>query len=96
MHKKMQNYKVTISDATYSLMTNESEEHVVKAASYVDALLKEVQDRSALDEKKVAILVALRLASKVLSLEETLVQQRCKSEQLIQVVDRELCVNLRT
>jgi len=96
IHKKIQNCKVTIGDTTYTLATNESEEHVVKAASYVDSLLKEVANKSAADEKKVAILVALRLASKLLILEEMVAEQQRKSEQLVQVIDHELCISSPT
>ncbi len=89
--KKTQSCKVTIGGSSYSLVTNEPETHVVSAAQLVDSLLKEVVGKSAaVDEKKSAVLVALRLASRVLLMEAEANEQRRTKEQLIKILDREL------
>jgi cell division protein ZapA (FtsZ GTPase activity inhibitor) len=84
-------YKVTIFGDHYSLMSDESEEAVLKAASFVDTAMKEIVDKTKLqDAKKVAILVALRAASMKTSLESErdAINRRC--QKLVDFIDQEL------
>jgi cell division protein ZapA (FtsZ GTPase activity inhibitor) len=89
--KKNKSYKVTICGNSYALITNEPEDHVIKAAQRVDALIQEIVSKSpGVDEKKVAVLVALRLASHNLQLEAEATAQQHIKEQLVDIIDREL------
>jgi cell division protein ZapA (FtsZ GTPase activity inhibitor) len=56
-------YKVTIFGDHYSLMSDEPEERILKVASSLDAMMKEIADKSRLqDGKKIAVLAALKTA----------------------------------
>lgn len=60
----MHSIKVKIFDYEYKLKSDESEEHVQKIAEYVNEKLAEIRENSeGLSEKKLAILVALHIAS---------------------------------
>jgi cell division protein ZapA (FtsZ GTPase activity inhibitor) len=63
-------YKLLIFGDHYSIVSDESYTHITKAAAQVDALMKEIAAKAVhVDEKRIAVLVALQLASKMLSLE---------------------------
>jgi cell division protein ZapA (FtsZ GTPase activity inhibitor) len=69
---------VTIFDETYSLVTDEQEEHLSKAALMVDQQMQEIAQAGFTDTRKIAVLVALQLASKLLG--ETKISQECKEK----------------
>lgn len=63
-------YKLLIFGDHYSIVSDESQAQITKAAAYVDVLMKEISSKAVhVDEKRIAVLVALQLASKVLALE---------------------------
>lgn len=63
-------YKLLIFGEHYSIVSDESQALITKAAAQVDALMKEISAKAAhVDEKRIAVLVALQLASKMLALE---------------------------
>ena len=60
----MKQIKVKIYDQEYIVQSDESEEQLNRIAAYVNDKLKEIQDNTkGLSEKKMAILVALNIAS---------------------------------
>ena len=60
----MKQIKVKIYDQEYVIKSEESEEQLNRIADYVNGKLKEIQDNTeGLSEKKMAILVALNIAS---------------------------------
>jgi cell division protein ZapA (FtsZ GTPase activity inhibitor) len=72
---KNKNYKISIGGTIYSVITDEPESHVLRAAELVDILMQEaLQGSGNKEQAKVAVLVALRLASKVVALEATMQQ----------------------
>lgn len=86
------NYKVSIFDDHYFLVSDEPHEHIAQAAVLVDSLMKEIADKSSsMDTKKVAVLAALRIASSVLNLENKHKESVLKEERLIEVIDQALC-----
>lgn len=91
MIEKNKNIKVTIFGDEYSLVTDESHDQIKQAAHLVDTYMQEIVHKGFLsNEKKIAVLGALRLASKVMQL-ETIVQNEQKKEQdLIALLDRAL------
>lgn len=85
---KARNYKVTIFGDRYSLITDESESHVAKAALLVDSLMQQVAKKiKNADNKKVAVLVALQLASNNLSLAQVSEQENTHALELIDLID---------
>ena len=60
----MKQIKVKIYDQEYVIKSEESEEKLNRIADYVNKKLREIQDNTeGLSEKKMAILVALNIAS---------------------------------
>ena len=59
-------YKVTIFERTYSLASDEAQEHITKSAAMVDSLMRNLAEKTNLhNEVSIAVLVALQLASKL-------------------------------
>lgn len=87
---KAQQYKVMIFGDQYSLLSDESQEHMNIAASLVDNLMKEIAGKAtSADTKKIAILTALQIASKLLKAETALQNDTQKAQQLLEFVQDE-------
>lgn len=84
-------YKVTIFGESYFLVSDESEEHLVAAAQLVDGLMRQIAEKGQItDSKRVAVLVALQLASKTLEAKNAVAGYYDKSNALITLIEREL------
>ncbi len=57
---------VSILNETYSLLSDESTEHLTQAADLVDGRMKQLVDAGMRDKEKLAVLVSLQLASQLL------------------------------
>jgi len=83
-------YKVTIFGCTYTLVSDESEAHILQSAELVDTLMKEIATKSKIaDSSKVAVLAALRVASKLISMESTVHTNDNNQKMLIDRIDKE-------
>ena len=79
---------VTIFGDEYTLVTTESEKHVMESATSVDQLMKAIAKQApSYEVKRVAVLAALRLASKVLELEQKLQAQQIHMQELVKDLD---------
>lgn len=88
---KLKKYKVSIFGESYFLVSDESEHHLTAAAQLVDSCMREIADKSQITEsKRIAVLVALQLASKVLAHKETLERYNAHSDKLLNLVATEL------
>lgn len=88
---KVKKYKISIFGESYFLVSDESEEHLMSSAQLVDSCMKEIAQKSQITEsKRIAVLVALQLASKVLASKNGIDKVEQKSDQLIKLVDKEL------
>jgi len=66
MSVQAKNYKITIFGEQYTFMSDESEQHVSFVAHLVDSSMQDVaQKMSRLPAQKVAVFVAMQLASKL-------------------------------
>ncbi len=66
MSTQAKKYKVTIFGESYTLVSDEPEQHVVESAQNVDTLISVIsRDSGIVDVKKLAVLVALQLASEL-------------------------------
>lgn len=84
-------YKVSIFGESYYLVSDESQEHITSAARLVDSCMREIAEKSQITEsKRIAVLVALQLASKALTNKDILDRQQEQSEKLLQLLDEEL------
>lgn len=91
MMKTKKSYKVTIFGDQYTLMSDESEQHVVQAAAIVDAIMKEIAQKSKIsDPKKYAVFAALQLASKLTILESEVRSNDLAKERLLGKIEQEL------
>ena len=87
----LKKYRVSIFGEAYSLVSDESEEHIVQSAQLVDALMREIAEKAQLmDSHKVTVLVALKLSSRVLALEAEIEKSRQNQGKLVDLLDREL------
>ncbi len=83
-------YKLLIFGDHYSIVSDEPQAHVAQAAAQVDALMKEISLKaSQVDEKRIAVLVALQLASKVLALESSIESTHNRHQELIDRIEQE-------
>lgn len=65
MNAQSKTYKVTIFGEQYTFMSDESEQHVAFVAHIVDSTMQEIaQKMPRIPSSKIAVLVALQLASK--------------------------------
>lgn len=77
-------YKINIFDEQYSLLSDESAEHIAQSAALIDAYMREIAQKGSIkDPKKVAILAALRVASTMLQLESDLAHRASKEADLV-------------
>lgn len=88
----MQPIKIRIRDYEYLVKTEENEERIDSIAKHINEKLKEIQDNTeGLSEKKMAILVALHIASDYFQLlkerDEMLANIRQRTEALIYNID---------
>lgn len=88
--KTSQHFKLTIFGDQYSLLSDESQEHMIDAARVVDSLMREIASKATnAESKKIAVLVALQIASKMLKLESLTKQEEEKQKELVEFIERE-------
>ena len=91
MTKQTKQYKITILDNEYSLVSDESEQHVRSTVEYVDSLMQEVLEKSrSADQTKVAVLAALQIASELLHLKEEKKRNQQEYAILIDKIEKQL------
>jgi cell division protein ZapA (FtsZ GTPase activity inhibitor) len=89
MNVDTKRYKVTILGERYSLISDEAEELVLKAARFVDERIAMLTNKvAAVDEKKAVVLVALQYASEMLRLEAEREQQLVRHKVLADLIDK--------
>ena len=92
-------YKLLIFGDYYSIVTDESQDQISKAAALIDSQLKEIASKispSSVDEKRIAVLVSLQMASKVLFLESQLEQVSARHKELIDRIEHDCLALLRS
>jgi cell division protein ZapA (FtsZ GTPase activity inhibitor) len=88
---KAKSLKLRIFDKEYTIVSDESEERVKQTAYLVDSLMREIVEHAKkLPEERIAVLAALRLASKLLTIESDKEQEKLKQQSLSLLLDREL------
>lgn len=67
---KTKSYTIRILNDQYTIESDDSDELVIEAAQRVDMLMRELaEENRPIDQKKIALVVALRLASQLIHLE---------------------------
>lgn len=91
MKKEIHSYPVVILGDTYTIASDEPEEHVVEAANYVHVLMQEyVGKMPHVPLKTVAVFAALKLASTVLKQEGVLQEQSSKHDSLLLLLEGQI------
>lgn len=91
---KLNRYKVSIFGESYLLVSDESEEHITAASHLVDKLMREIAEKTQItDSKRIAVLVALQLASKNLVDNKLVLQYQQSNDKLLDIVDHELTIH---
>ena len=81
--------KIDIFDDQYCLVSDEKEEDIVKASHLVDTLMREIANKSSLhDGKKIAVLSALRIASKLINFQNSLQNCENKQKELVNIIEK--------
>ncbi len=87
----MKAYQLEIFGDNYSLVSDESEGHVISAAQLVDKYMKEIADKATIkNQQRIAVLAAVRIASILLYKEAALEEQRQYIDNMIEVISKEL------
>jgi cell division protein ZapA (FtsZ GTPase activity inhibitor) len=82
-------HKLSIFGDQYSIVSDEI--HIKQSAELVDMIMNDIASKMPIaDAKKVAVLAALRIASKLIHHETNIEQQKKKQEDLIAFVDNAL------
>lgn len=91
--QKLNKYQVSIFGEAYSLVSDETQENIMQSVKLVDSLMREIAEKvQPIDSYKMAVLVSLKLSSRILSLESEIEKIRFNQEMLIEVLDRELSI----
>lgn len=94
MNKDAKRYSVSILDDTYTIVSDEPEQHVAQAVDLVDACMTEILRKArGSSEKKAAVLAALKLASELLELKRSATSVHEKEHELLAQIDKELNSN---
>jgi cell division protein ZapA len=82
-------YKVDIFGDSFTIVTDEPEEHVIESAKLVDSLMREISEKTQLsDIKKLAIFTAFQISSKLGKLESEVNDSNLIKEKLIGLIDK--------
>jgi len=91
MKKEIHNYTVVILGDSYTIASDESEEHVAEAANHVHMLMQEYMSKAPhIPLKTLAVFAALKLASTVLARETALQEQSDKQDALLSLVEGQI------
>ena len=84
-------YRVQIFGDEYTVISDEPESQVIQAATLIDLLMHEIiQNAQLADPKKIAVLAALRVASRLLDCEQSLETDNDKKVALVEYIEQEL------
>ena len=84
-------YTVSILGDSYTLLSDESGESISKAANMIDVLLREILEKTSIDDpKRAAVLAAFKIASRVVKLEAEKIKEEKKSQEIIGMIDKQI------
>jgi len=86
----LKKYRARIFGDTYSIVSDETDILILEAVKIVDGLMREIADASqACDPKKIAVLTALKIATRTLHVEAIMEQEKRLSNRIMNVLNRE-------
>lgn len=82
------NYNIRILNDEYVIQSDEQKEIIDRASFLVNTFMQETLNKSKhIDQKKVAVLTALRLAGQVIHLENQIDDARMKEQELVTTIE---------
>jgi cell division protein ZapA len=91
MMSEKKRYVVQIYEQEYTLVSDETKEHVLQSVCLVDEMIRSIANKSSqLDIQKAAVLTAVRLASDFYNLQQELQAIEVRQETLVQHIAQEL------
>lgn len=91
MKNEYRSCKISIFGDEYALRSDETAEHMAQAASMVDVAMREIAQVSSVgDAKKIAVLSALRIASKLLHLQEEIAINKRQEAELLSRLESDI------
>ena len=93
MESGLKKYRAHIFGDTYAIVSDEKEVLILEAVKIVDGIMREIADASqVVDPKKIAVLTALKIATRTLHVEAVMEQEKHLSSRIMNVLDREEAV----
>lgn len=90
MESGLKKYRAHIFGDTYAIISDEKETTILEAVKIVDSVMREIADGSqSVDHKKIAVLAALKIATRALHVEAIMDQERHLSNRIMNVLDNE-------
>ncbi len=90
MDSGLKKYRAHIFGDTYAIISDEKETLILEAVKIVDGVMREIADTSqAVDPKKIAVLTALKIATRALHVEAIMEQEKRLSSRIMNVLDRQ-------
>ncbi len=85
MSKILKKYKARIFGETYTIVSDEEDEFVLRVVHKVDTMMKEFAAKPMMmgDAKKTAVLVALKISEELLTLQESVEQDQIHIEKIV-------------
>ncbi len=91
MTKELKKYKVTIAGESYFLVSDESEERIMRVARYVNDQMRSIAQSGLSDDpQRLAVLVALQSTSKMMEQGELLQQHQEYTERMLELLSDEV------
>ncbi len=90
MNTEKKKFKVNIFGDQYMLVSDQSQEYVMKVALTVDILMRDIaQNAQVSDGKRVAVLAALKVADQFAMLELETAHKKERQEALVALIEQE-------
>jgi cell division protein ZapA (FtsZ GTPase activity inhibitor) len=90
LDSELKKYRARIFGDTYSIVSDEKETLILEAVKIVDSAMREIAEASpVVDPKKIAVLTALRIATRALHVEAVMEQEKRFSSRIMNVLDIE-------
>lgn len=95
MSTEIKKYEITILGESYTLVSDQGERNVQLAACKVNESIQEIMQKAPhLEQKKIIVLTALKIASMLTATEQSLEDMKDKSQTLLDRLDRDLAALL--
>jgi len=90
LDSELKKYRAHVFGDTYAIVSDEKEVLILEAVKIVDSVMREIADASQItDPKKIAVLTALKIATRALNVEAVMEQEKRLSSRIMNVLDRE-------